>query len=282
MSLLETSPGVRIHYEEDDYTNAWARPDCVLMLHGIGESASAWKAWVPHFARRYRVIRPDLRGFGRSSALDAAPLDGVTLWADDVESLIARLGCARVHVIGAKLGALIGMELARRQVLWLASMTIAGLLISPKKAIGPWVREWLEHIDRDGMESWARLTMPGRMGGAISEDANEWWVKEMASAPPESVKACLAMVSQVGEAEGLEHFIVPTLVLVSSGTAPSAGTSFEQRQPVDAVDAFRSRIPRSELFQVPTTSYHIAATHPDECAQRTLQFIETHAPRNPR
>jgi 3-oxoadipate enol-lactonase len=276
MPILETSPGVRLHYEVDDYTDLWTKPDCVLMLHGIGETANAWRAWAPHFARRYRVIRPDLRGFGQSGAIGAEPLDGVKSWADDIESLVAKLGCARVHVIGAKLGALIGMELARRQVPWMASMTIAGLLISPKKAIGPWAPEWMKHIKEKGMESWARLTMPGRMGGAISEEANEWWVKEMAATKPDSVTACLAMVSQVGEAEGLEKFTVPTLVIVSSGAAPAASASFDQRQPVDAVDKFRSRIPRSELFQIPTTSYHIAATHPDECAERTLRFVESH------
>jgi pimeloyl-ACP methyl ester carboxylesterase len=263
-----------IHYEEDDYTDPWSAADCVLMLHGIGETAEAWRAWAPHFARRYRVIRPDLRGFGRSGEI-RLPLDGVGSWADDMEILMREIGCARVHVVGAKLGALIGMELAKRQVPWMATLTIAGLLISPKKAIGPWVKEWTEAIDANGVERWARLTMPGRMGGALSEAANEWWVQLMAKSPAASVKACLEMVSHVGEPEGLEQFTVPTLVMVAGGVAVHA--SFEQRQSVDAVDALRRRIPRSELFEVPATSYHVAGTHPDVCAQRTLQFIDKYS-----
>jgi 3-oxoadipate enol-lactonase len=275
MPNIETSPGVTIHCEIDDYTDPWVESDCVLMLHGIAETGNAWKSWAPAFARRFRVIRPDLRGFGQSTRLDGLQPKDMGPWADDLDALMRKLGCKRVHVIGAKLGALAGMELARRRVPWIKTMTIAGLLISPKKAIGPWVPDWLKHIDEKGMESWARLTMPGRMGDAIGAEATEWWVREMAEAPPESVKACLTMVKELGEAEGLEQFQVPTLVLVSSGKK-SEGGDFEQRQSVDAVDRFRSRIPDSELATIEATSYHVAATHPDACAERVLQFIDAH------
>jgi pimeloyl-ACP methyl ester carboxylesterase len=280
MPAIDVAPGIHLHYEEDDYTDAWSKaPDCVLMLHGIGETGIAFRAWAPHFARKYRVIRPDLRGFGRSSALGSGELKGVTLWADDVESVVRQLGCARVHVIGAKLGALIAMELAQRQAPWMASMTLAGLLLSPKKAIGPWVGEWMRHIDEQGMESWARLTMPGRLGTAVSAEANEWWVRQMAAAPPASVKACLRMVAHVDEPEALEKVSVPTLVIVSSGRG--AAGEFEQRQSVEAVDRFRRRIPDSKLMQVEATSYHVAGTHPDECAIGARRFIDERAERHP-
>src|SRR5215207_4840930 len=143
MPDLTLASGATLHYQEDDFTDPWVESQCVLMLHGIAETSEAWRAWVPHFARRYRVIRPDLRGFGKSSRL-RPPLDGVTSWADEIHELVAVLRCPRVHVVGAKLGALIAMELARRHVPWMASLTIAGLLISPQKAIGPWVRQWSE------------------------------------------------------------------------------------------------------------------------------------------
>ncbi len=271
MPFLETAPGVRLHYLVDDYTDPWTRPECVLMLHGIGESANAWFAWAPHFARRYRVIRPDLRGFGESTGLEDTKLEGVGVWADDIESLMAQLKCGRVHVVCAKLGALIGLELARRHGPWMATLTIAGLLISPKRVLGPWVEEWCRQIDERGMESWARLTMPGRVGNALVPAAYEWWIQEMAKAPAESVKQCLRMVQHVGEADGLEDFRVPTLVLVAGGGDTSK--SFEQRQSVEAVDRFRSRIPRSRIEVIDAGSYHVAGTHPDACARAVLDFI---------
>jgi 3-oxoadipate enol-lactonase len=273
--FLETAPDVRLHYIVDDYTDPWTRPETVLMLHGIGESANAWFAWVPHFARRYRVVRPDLRGFGESTSLEDTKLEGVGVWADDLEKLMAHLKCERVHVVGAKLGALIGMELARRRAPWMASLTIAGLLISPKRVLDPWVDEWCRHIDEHGMEGWARLTMPGRMGNALGPEAYQWWIDEMSRAKGESVKRCLNMVRHVGEAEGLEQFTIPTLVMVASGGDTSK--SFEQRQSVEAVDRFRARIPRSRLEVIDAGSYHVAGTHPDACARTVLSFLEEEA-----
>jgi len=273
MPAIETSPGIRIHYEVDDHTDPWTKPDCVLMLHGIAETSRAWYGWLPHFTRKYRVIRPDLRGFGKSSGMDGLRPKDIGPWADDIDALMRTLGCPRVHVIGAKLGALAGMELARRRVPWMTTLTLAGLLLSPSKAIGPWVAGWFEHIDRHGLESWARLTMPGRMGDSIPPEAMEWWAHEMGRAPVESVKACLEMVTHLGEPEGLEDVEAPTLVLVSSGKKSESG-EFEQRQSVEAVDRFRSRIRRSQLATIEASSYHVAATHPDACAQRVLRFIE--------
>lgn len=271
MPFLDLAGGARLHYAVDDFTDPWTQPECVLMLHGIAETAEAWRMWVPYFARRFRVVRPDLRGFGGSSGLAGLELQGVGTWADDIDALVKALGCSRVHVIGAKLGALTAMELARRHVPWMASLTIAGLLISPKKAIGPWIGGWKQLIDEKGTEAWARATMPGRLGSSVRPEEFEWWVAEMSKALPESVKACLEMVSLVDEAEGLEQFTVPALVMVAGSGKP--GAQFEQRQPLEAVDRFRSRIPRSELAVIEADSYHVAGTHPDACAQRALRFI---------
>lgn len=270
--MVEVAPGVRLYHDEDDYADGWQATDCVLMLHGISESGIAFRSWAPHFSRKYRVIRPDLRGFGKSSPLGTTALKDVGVWADDMDTLMKKLGCPRVHVIGAKLGALIAMELARRHATWMASMTLAGLLLSPKKAIGPWVKEWIERIDEEGVERWARMTMPGRMGDALSIEGTEWWVRQMGTAPPESVKSCLQMVADIDEPDWLERVSVPTLVIAA--TRKSAKGIFDQRQPVEAVEKFLNRIPDCQLMQIEATSYHVAATHPDECAIGTRRFIE--------
>ena len=69
MPNFRPSADLDMHYEVDDFTDPWRRPDTVLMLHGNAESGLAWYAWVPHLARQYRVVRPDMRGFGRSTPM---------------------------------------------------------------------------------------------------------------------------------------------------------------------------------------------------------------------
>ena len=59
-------PDCKLHYKVDDHTDAWTRPDTVLFVHGFTENTEAWRAWVPHFSRRYRMVRIDQRGFGHA------------------------------------------------------------------------------------------------------------------------------------------------------------------------------------------------------------------------
>lgn len=69
MPITRISPDLEMHYMVDDFTNPWREAETVLMLHGNGESSAAWFAWVPHLARRFRVVQPDMRGFGASTPM---------------------------------------------------------------------------------------------------------------------------------------------------------------------------------------------------------------------
>jgi 3-oxoadipate enol-lactonase len=62
MPTFRPSPDLDMHYEVDDFTDPWLKPETILMLHGNAESGLAWWAWVPKLARQYRVVRPDMRG----------------------------------------------------------------------------------------------------------------------------------------------------------------------------------------------------------------------------
>ena len=69
MPSFRPTPDLEMHYEVDDLTDPWRDPQTILMLHGNAESGLAWYAWVPKLARHYRVVRPDMRGFGASTAM---------------------------------------------------------------------------------------------------------------------------------------------------------------------------------------------------------------------
>ncbi len=79
MPTLDASAGLRLHYLVDDFTDPWTKPDTVLLLHGNAESSLAWYAWVLLLARRFRVVRPDMRGYGAST-----PMPRDFAWSLDV------------------------------------------------------------------------------------------------------------------------------------------------------------------------------------------------------
>jgi 3-oxoadipate enol-lactonase len=263
--------GVHVAYLEDDFVEGWKPRPTVVMLHGIAESAEAFNAWVPTLARRCRVIRPDLRGYGSSSPLNTGEALSIPRYADEVDAFVAALGLTRVHLVGAKLGAQIGLELAQRRPPWLTSMTLAGVLISPGRALGQWIPEWNRLVDEHGVEGWARSTMPGRMGRAMDEPGLEWWTRYMALAPASTVKACFAMLPGLQGLPALERIACPTQVIVA--VQPERDAAFNQRPSLDAVRQWQERIPRSTLSELQADSYHIAATHPDACAEMTLNYL---------
>jgi len=266
------APGVQIAYVEDDCTDGWSEPPVAMLLHGIAESAEAFAGWVPLLARRCRVVRVDLRGYGLSSPVGEHDPLTIAALADDVDALAARLGAPRIHVAGAKLGAQIALELAQRRVGWMASMTLAGVLISPGGALGKWVDEWVGLVEQGGVEAWARATMPGRMGSALPPEGMDWWSRYMGRAPAATVKACMRMLPRLAEPARLEAIRCPTQVIVA--VQPERPGAYDQRQPVAEVARWQSRIPGSSLVELQADSYHIAATHPDACAAITLRFIE--------
>ncbi|CAM3536046.1 AB hydrolase-1 domain-containing protein [Bordetella sputigena] len=268
---LTVAPGIEIAYVVDDYTDGWREPPLVMLLHGVSESAEAFTGWVPTLARRCRVVRVDLRGHGLSSPVGEHDVLSIASMADDIDALARQLG-GSIHVVGAKLGAQIALELAQRGAPWMASLTLAGVLISPGGALGKWVDDWLALIDRSGVEGWARATMPGRMGTALSPRGMEWWTRYMGRAPTATVKACIRMFPRLAEPARLERIRCPTQVVVA--VQPEKPGAYDQRQPVAEVRRWQTRIPGSELVELQADSYHIAATHPDACAAIALRFIE--------
>jgi len=96
--------GVEFHYAE-----AGSGDEVVLCLHGWPQHWYEWRHLMPALADRYRVIAPDLRGFGWSEA----PEDGYEKenLADDVLAILDQLGIERVKLVGHDWGGWIGFLL---------------------------------------------------------------------------------------------------------------------------------------------------------------------------
>jgi pimeloyl-ACP methyl ester carboxylesterase len=68
MPVIDRPGKPALHYTVDDYTDPWKNAQFVVLQHGNGRSSRFWYSWVPYLARHYRVVRPDARGLGSSSA----------------------------------------------------------------------------------------------------------------------------------------------------------------------------------------------------------------------
>lgn len=117
-----TANGVRFHVAE----HGPPRGPLVLLLHGFPQFWWAWHHQLVALGEAgYRVVAPDLRGYGGS---DKPPrgYDGYTLTAD-VAGLVRALGADRAHLVGHDWGGLLTWSVATLQPDLVASAAVLGM-----------------------------------------------------------------------------------------------------------------------------------------------------------
>jgi pimeloyl-ACP methyl ester carboxylesterase len=83
------------------YHESHGEGEAVVFAHGMGGNHAIWYRQVEQFARSYRVITFDHRGFGRSS--DRAGR-GREAFVEDLRALLDHLGIARAALVGQSMG----------------------------------------------------------------------------------------------------------------------------------------------------------------------------------
>jgi pimeloyl-ACP methyl ester carboxylesterase len=86
--------------------------DALLLVHGLGTNRRVWRAATSELGGRWRVLAPDLPGFGESAPVDGG--FGLDAAADAVAALAVERGGGPVDVVGHSLGGAVTIRLARR------------------------------------------------------------------------------------------------------------------------------------------------------------------------
>ncbi|MEZ5863981.1 MAG: alpha/beta hydrolase [Geminicoccaceae bacterium] len=88
----------------------------LILLHGWPEFWAVWEPLIERLAGRFRLIAPDLRGFGESDNPHPEPCDRVDadVHADDLARLMEALGIERASLVGHDVGAYVMQCMAWR------------------------------------------------------------------------------------------------------------------------------------------------------------------------
>ncbi|MBS2019056.1 MAG: alpha/beta hydrolase [Deltaproteobacteria bacterium] len=104
----------------------------LLLLHDALASHETFLATVPYLAGSFRVIAPDLPGFGGSEKPDPrAYAYGYDAFAESVVDLAAALGLGRVHVCGHAMGGGVALALAARHPSLVHKLVLVDALVFP-------------------------------------------------------------------------------------------------------------------------------------------------------
>jgi 3-oxoadipate enol-lactonase len=166
------------------------RGDCVVLIHGHPFDRTLWAPQVAALHDDFRIIAPDLRGFGHSPV--TPHLVTMREYAADIEDLLDGLEIARAAIIGLSMGGLVTMELAaaRPERYW--AIGLVATTMEPPTARDRSTRlERAAAVERDGLAVLVDYMHTGLYGPACPPVVRARVDAMMAAAPPAGAAAAL-------------------------------------------------------------------------------------------
>ena len=273
MPLLNRTAGVSIHYEIDDFTDPWADRPYLLLQHGNGRSARFWYRWIPYLSRHYKVIRPDMRGLGRSTGrLDLAQDITLDALVGDLAALLDHLGAADVHYCGESMGGILGLAFAARHPDRVRTLTLVATPVfiedamKQRYAMGHGSR--IEAMQEMGIRQWvAATTRAARIPAEEEPELFDWYVEEFAKGDGQVQIAMSKLVNAANASDFLPAIQSPVL-----GLYPTSGQIASPAQEA----LLRDGLADFELIHLPTPYHMVHLLYPEECTREVLRFCAEH------
>ncbi|GLX93807.1 alpha/beta hydrolase [Herbidospora sp. NBRC 101105] len=148
----------------------------VVLLHSSAADARMWDPLWVELAARFRVVRLDFRGFGRSPWAAQEPYTD----AGDVADVLDGLGVREAAVVGASHGGRVALEVAtaRPDLVGRLVLLAAGMGLPPTPELRAFGQAEDAFIEADDVEGAVRLNVDTWLGPEAGE-AERIWVAEM-------------------------------------------------------------------------------------------------------
>ena len=141
----------------------------ILFLHGHPFSRAMWAPQVAALSDEFRVVAPDLPGYGKSGTVDQVM--SMRRFADTVVELLDDLEVERATVVGLSMGGLVAMELGLGYPERVAGLVLAATTAAPPSAEDADRRRGAAaDIEAHGMLGHTAEMLPRLFGPAASRD----------------------------------------------------------------------------------------------------------------
>ncbi|MXZ46378.1 MAG: alpha/beta hydrolase, partial [Chloroflexi bacterium] len=219
--------------------------DAVVLIHGFLGNLRMWDFQAQALAGSYRVVRCDMRGFGRSTSEHVE----FAYWAD-VAALLDHLGVDRAHIVGQSFGGSIALDLALARPACVATLTsvaggISGYRPDLEEDNVPWSdldrlwdeKKWAELAELETqiwVDGWGQPTT--RVGRTVRDTVK----RDVLSTYRAENEEGLPQPLEPRAADRLGELTVPVLVMIgtldearSRATAAHQVAAGPQRRPLD-------------------------------------------------
>ncbi|MBM3807661.1 MAG: alpha/beta fold hydrolase [Acidimicrobiia bacterium] len=243
----------------------------IVLLHAFPIGANLWEPQMRSIPGGWRLITPDLRGFGGSTELDSLSALLIADYAADVMDLLAELGIRKAVIGGCSMGGYAALALYQAEPRLFDGMVLANTRAgadSPEARANR--RNMLALVDREGPLGVAREMMPKLLGSttrdtnATAEATVRRFIKQQS---PVAIRSAIhRMMHRPDSMPLLSRVSVPTLVITGAE---------DELIPVDESRRMASAIPGATLVIIPGAGHLANLEQPDAFNAALADFLDT-------
>jgi pimeloyl-ACP methyl ester carboxylesterase len=251
--------GNKVRYLESGNSNK-----TLVLIHGLGASAERWNQVIPMFAKQFRVVVPDLIGFGYSDK----PLVDYTpeFFLDFLEKFFMASDVDRPNIIGSSLGGQLSAEYASlhsQNIEKLVLVSPAGAMKQSTPALDAYIMAALYPNDQSAKNAFEMMEASGE---DVEDNIVNGFVERMRL--PNAKLAFMSTVLGLKNSElitaKLPSISVPTLIIWGSN---------DPVIPIDYADDFISSIQDCMFFRMDGCGHTPYVQDPSLFASKVLEFL---------
>jgi 3-oxoadipate enol-lactonase len=261
--MQATINGIRMNYEVSGKDGAAP----IVLHHPLATNLNIWDELTAALGSRYRVVRFDARGHGKTEATKA-PYNFETLTADTI-GLMDHLEIERAHYLGLSMGGMVGQYVG---------------LMHPKRVHDLILVSTSSRVPPEGQGLWDERIKTVREKGMTSqpEGSMQRWLAAANRKKPELV-ARLSKMIEATPADGFMGWggairnlnITDRLKTITLPTRVIVGAE-DPATPPAAAEAIHREIKGSDLIVMPGLSHMLCAEEPAGFHKHVIEFLDKH------
>ncbi|HZN09692.1 MAG TPA: alpha/beta hydrolase [Pyrinomonadaceae bacterium] len=259
---------IRINDINLAYTDVGTGPPIVL-IHGYPFNRSLWTEQTEALNSKYRVVAPDLRGFGESDSSEGTAT--MARMAEDVAALMDALAIERAVIGGLSMGGYVALAFARMFPARVKALVLADTRAQADSEEGKQTRhQQAEKALSEGMAGIADAMLPKLLTPDTVSKRPELVkrVRDMMlkTKPDGAAAALLGMAERDDQTEFISSIRVPALILVGREDAIT---------PVADSEKMQSRIEGSRLVVIENAGHVSNLEQTEQFNDALLGFLST-------
>ena len=253
--------GIEVHYTLE------GKGPLVTLSHSLGCNVSMWDEQARALSDRYKVLRFDTRGHGKTSA----PAETYTLdqLAEDLRGLLTALALEKTHFVGLSMGGMVGQVFALKYPQMVQSLALCDTTSRFPPDSWPTWEERIRTVQKHGMEALVEQTIDGWFTEPFRERRRDVTDKVRAmlrSTPPQGYIGCCYAIPKINTTARLGEIRCPATVIVGKD---------DPRTPVAAARSIHEALASSELHVLESASHLSNMEQPDAFNSALLGLLES-------